>query len=88
MTPKYYDTSLYPIDIHNFAQGVDTFLTLGYPDKARSLMERAVDMMWDQKRECFHYQRTRWYTNKIDYFRWSQAWMFYAMARFLLSGKP
>ena len=26
LLPKYYDNSLYPIDIHNFAQGIDTFI--------------------------------------------------------------
>ena len=28
LLPKYYDNSLYPIDIHNFAQGIDTFISM------------------------------------------------------------
>lgn len=87
MTPKYYDTALYPVDIHNFAQGVDTFLTLGYPEKARKLLKNAVGLMWDRKKHYFYYQKKRWYTNRIDYIRWSQAWMFYALTRFLLMEK-
>jgi len=86
MTPKYYDTSLYPVDIHNFAQGVDTFLTFGYADKARKLLEKAVETMWDERRHYFYYQKTRLYMNRIDYMRWSQAWMFQALAKYVSSG--
>jgi len=81
MTPKYYDSKLYPVDIHNFAQGIDTFLTFGRKDSALRLIENCVEMMWDEKRNYFYYQKSRWYTNRINYMRWSQAWMFYALAR-------
>ena len=84
MTPKYYDSRLYPIDIHNFAQGIDTLLTFGQFDRARLLMRRCLEMMWDGRRNYFYYQKSRWHTNTIDYMRWSQAWMFYALARYLL----
>ncbi len=87
MTPKYYDTKLYPVDIHNFAQGVDTFLTFGYLEKAELLIKKAVELMWDRKKHFFYYQKTRWYTNKINYMRWSQAWMFYALTKYELSRK-
>jgi hypothetical protein len=82
ITPKYYDNGTYPIDIHNFAQGIDTFLTFGRADKARALIDRCIEIMWDERRKYFYYQKTRWYTNRIDYMRWSQAWMFYALARY------
>jgi hypothetical protein len=83
MTPKYFDTELYPLDIHNFAQGIVTFLAFGYPDKALKLIEKSVDMMWDRNKHYFYYQKRRWYTNRIDYLRWSQAWMFYALSEYL-----
>lgn len=85
MTPKYYDSRLYPIDIHNFAQGIVTLLTFGLGDRARLLLRRCLDMMWDEKRNYFYYQKSRWYTNTIDYMRWSQAWMFYALSRYLMN---
>jgi hypothetical protein len=31
----------------------------------------------------FYYQRKRFYTNRIEYMRWSQAWMSYGLARLL-----
>jgi len=83
MTPKYYDTSLYPIDIHNFAQGVDTLLTFGYYNKAKALLILSIDNMWDMRRKYFYYQKTKYWTNKIDYFRWSQAWMLFALAKYI-----
>ncbi len=82
MTPKYYDSKLYPVDIHNFAQGIDTMLTFGRLDRARALVEKCIDTMWDDKRNYFYYQKTRCYTNRINYMRWSQAWMFYALSRY------
>ncbi len=87
MTPKYYDTGLYPVDIHNFAQGIDTFLTFGNTEKARALLDRAVELMWDDRKHYFYYQKKRWYKNRINYLRWSQAWMFYALTRYGLNWK-
>ncbi|MEJ2721141.1 MAG: hypothetical protein P8181_08355 [bacterium] len=84
MTPKYYSTRLYPIDTHNFAQGIDTFVTFEHPDRALRLIEKCVDTLWDHDKHYFYYQKTRWYTNKIDYLRWSQAWMFFALTRYQL----
>jgi hypothetical protein len=34
-------------------------------------------------RGYFYYQRNRFYTNRIEYMRWSQAWMSYALARLI-----
>lgn len=82
MTPKYFDNAVYPVDIHNFAQGIVTFLAFGYPERASKILEKCVDMMWDDDSCYFYYQKRRWHTNRIDYFRWSQAWMFYALCRF------
>jgi hypothetical protein len=37
-------------------------------------------------RGFFHYQRRRFYTVRIPYMRWSQAWMMYALSRLLEQG--
>ena len=85
--PKYYNNSLYPIDIHCAAQGIVTCLKLGdYHERSKLLVEKivrwAIQNMQD-KRGYFYYQKSRWYTNRIPYMRWSQAWMFYALANLL-----
>lgn len=82
--PKYYNNSLYPFDIHCSAQGIITLVTLSrYRSNsvhfAKDIAEWAIDNMQDAS-GYFYYQKTKWYTNRIPYMRWSQAWMFYALS--------
>ena len=83
MTPKYFNNKLYPIDIHNFAQGILTFLVFGFIKEAKNLLNKCVYIMWDEKQHYFYYQKTRWFINKINYIRWAQAWMFFALTEYL-----
>lgn len=85
--PKYYHDRLYPIDIHCSAQGIVTCLKLRDYDPhsletARRIAAWAIAHMQDAG-GYFYYQQTRWYTNKIPYIRWSQAWMLYALSHLL-----
>lgn len=85
--PKYYNDRLYPIDIHCSAQGIVTCIKLRDLNQNSQLMtERivrwAVENMQNSK-GYFYYQKTKWGTNRIPYIRWSQAWMFYALAIYL-----
>jgi hypothetical protein len=86
--PKYYHNSLYPIDIHCSAQGIVTCLELEKysPDSvmmARKIVNWAINNMRDEK-GYFYYQKNRFYTNKIPYIRWSQAWMLYALSLYIV----
>jgi len=86
--PKYYNNSLYPIDIHCSAQGVVTCIKLRELNNdsinlAKKILLWAIDNMQDKKAGYFYYQKTRMFTIKIPYIRWSQAWMLYAFAIFL-----
>src|SRR5210317_1787435 len=82
--PKYYNNTLYPIDIHCSAQGIVTCLKLRkYDERSVPLSEKIADWAiknMQDERGYFYYQKSRWYTNKIPYIRWSQAWMFYALS--------
>jgi hypothetical protein len=80
--PRYYDRQMYPFDIHCSAVGIVTYLRFGERQKAHSVAQWAIDNMWD-RRGFFWYQRGRWLTNRICYMRWSQAWMYYALAQLL-----
>jgi hypothetical protein len=85
--PKYYSTKLYPIDSHSIAQSIITleaFRDQGEDNHrlAMAVMKWALDRMWSKK-GYFYYQKHRFYTNKISYVRWSQAWMLLALATFL-----
>lgn len=83
-TPRYYTTSLYPLDPHGFAQGALTFLRLRrlQPDAAAfadRILERGIDALWDERRGGFRFRRHRRYTQSTIHLRWSQAWMFRAL---------
>lgn len=83
--PHYYYNKKYPIDLHCSAQGIITHLTFKDYDyeainRAKTIAKWAIDNMWDEKKGYFYYQKTRWYINKIQYLRWPNIWMFYALA--------
>jgi hypothetical protein len=82
--PKYYSHALYPIDIHCSAQGIITCLKLQELDgRSRDLANRIAQWAiahMQSPQGYFHYQRTSAFCNRIPYIRWSQAWMFYALA--------
>jgi hypothetical protein len=84
--PRYFEGGLLPLDIHCCAQGVVTYLAFGQVEKARRVAQWALDNMWDE-RGYFWYQRTRWWTTRICYMRWAQAWMYYALAKLLRAEK-
>lgn len=80
--PKYYHNSFYPVDIHTYAVSIIVFLEFDEIDRAEEVLRWTIDKMWNKK-GYFNYQITRFYKNTIPYMRWSQAWMFYAMTKFL-----
>jgi hypothetical protein len=55
------------------------------PERSRSIrgkvVSRICDTFWDERQGCFIYLIQKNYKNRIDYFRWVQAWMFYAIIR-------
>ncbi|MDO9695448.1 MAG: hypothetical protein Q7W56_12020 [Candidatus Latescibacteria bacterium] len=83
-TPRYYTTSLYPLDPHSFAQGALTFLSLRrlQPDAvafADRILGRGIEELWDERRGGFRFQKHRRHTQPAIHLRWSQAWMFRAL---------
>jgi hypothetical protein len=90
--PKYYLKNRYPIDVHTIAESIvflskvvdnaQSFFTGKEHGQARDVLSRVVEYafrnFWD-KRGYFYFQKERYWFNKINYLRWSQAWMFYAL---------
>lgn len=87
--PKYYDNKTYPIDIHCPGQLVITLSRLGlmneYKDFVGKVMNWTIDNMQDKK-GYFYYQLKKGWSSKISYMRWSNAYMFNAMAWGILNG--
>ena len=87
--PHYYHNKTYPIDLHCSAQGIITFLKFseydhGAINMAKKVATWAIDNMWDNKNRYFCFQKTKYFINKIPYMRWPNAWMFYALAKYLM----
>jgi len=87
-TPKYYHDNIYPIDIHSPAQLFVTLSTLEkyeeYKDLCNKVMIWTLDNMQDEE-GYFYYQKKKYFTSKIPYMRWSQAFMMNAMSYYLLN---
>jgi rhamnogalacturonyl hydrolase YesR len=80
---------VYPVEIHNQAQGIITFTQFSNYDKeflafANTIAEWTIDNMQDKK-GYFYYRKFKYYTNKIPYMRWSQAWMALALTNLIAS---
>lgn len=79
----------WPVDIHNQSQGIITFSEFSsesdeYLSFAHKIADWTIQNMQDSK-GYFYYRKFSWYTNKIPYMRWSQAWMLLALVT--LKGK-
>ena len=86
--PKYYNKSLYPIDIHVLAESIVVFQLLRkshmawFPERILKLERAMLDLVdvFQDPQGYFYYQKTAQGWNKIPYMRWGQAWMFYALS--------
>ena len=86
-SPKYYDNRQYPIDIHCPGQLPVTLDSLGCFEEHRELVGRVY--AWTMKnmqdpKGYFYYQLKQGWSSKISYMRWSNAFMFHALATVIL----
>ena len=75
---------VWPIDIHNQAQGIITFSKLrdiraDYLPFANTIAKWTIDVMKDES-GYFYYQKWPFMMNKIQFIRWGQAWMLLALS--------
>ena len=80
---NYYNNRKYPIDIHSISQAINTLvelygLTGNHRELAQAVCRWGLKNMKDEK-GFFYYQKRKFYTNRIPYMRWSQAWMLNAL---------
>ena len=87
---KYYNNALYPIDIHAPAQMIVTLQKMGVIEEYREMVDGVLQWtilnMQDSK-GYFYYQKKKYFSSKIPYIRWAQAWMFYGFSYYSLSLK-
>jgi hypothetical protein len=83
-TPRYFHNNTYPIDVHCVAQSIMSPIEFKHLDSggvplARLVFEWAMKNMCDE-RGFFYYRKLPYCTIRTSYMRWSQAWMFLALA--------
>jgi rhamnogalacturonyl hydrolase YesR len=85
-TPKYYHNRVYPIDVHSPAQALVFFSRMG--DAYGGLTEKIASWLvrhFQNGKGFFYFQKKKFYTNKIPYMRWSQAWAFHGLTDYILN---
>jgi len=84
---KYLNSSLYPIDTHNYSQAIITLLKFSKTNKDVKIVNKIIDSflgnLYDDKNKYFYYQINKIYKNKINYLRWCQGWAYYAIVFYL-----
>lgn len=83
---KYFHNRTWPVDIHSIAQALITLCGLAHFDsRSLPLAKEVCDWSVREMRSpegWFYYQKWPWFTNRINYMRWSQSWMLLALATF------
>lgn len=82
----------YPVEIHNQSQGIITFSRsagefLPGLDFAGTIASWTISGMQDKQEGYFYYRKLRYYTNKLSFMRWSNAWMLLALTELLAARK-
>jgi hypothetical protein len=91
--PKFYKNAVYPIESHCSGAAIKALCTLSSTygkelyEVAVKVAEFAVKNLYDNNKGHFFYQKRKFWTNKVDYLRWSQAWMFIGLAYLIHYGK-
>jgi hypothetical protein len=85
--PKYFHNRTYPFDVHSAAQGMITLAELadldsGHLDLAWKVCRWSSENLLDEE-GYFYSQKRAWFTNRIPYMRWGQAWMLLALSSML-----
>lgn len=85
--PRYFHDSTYPIDAHCVAQSLITLLALkeyraDSVAMAHEVFKWAMRHLWNGE-GYFYYRCGPFWTNKISYMRWTQAWMLLALSALL-----
>nr|WP_320118834.1 hypothetical protein [uncultured Marinifilum sp.] len=85
--PKYYNNSIYPIDIHCPAQLPITLSKLGKLNENIELVDKVMNWTlsnMQSPRGYFFFRAGKRFKITIPYIRWAQAWMFLSLSTLLM----
>lgn len=84
--PMFYNDRPYPVDVHCPAQAIVTFSRLKTIEDNHILLDSIVRWLIEHMQDSrgyFYYRKEKFFTNKISYIRWSQAWVFHALTTYV-----
>jgi len=84
--PKYYNNSVYPIDIHSPAELIIAVIKMDKFQEQKKLVDKVLEWTiknMQSEKGYFYYQINKFFSSKIPYMRWAQAWMFYALSSYI-----
>lgn len=82
--PNWDESHTYPRDIHAAAQGIIVFTNAGEFTFANRIIDWALSTLYGGDGQ-FYFRETRWFRKPIVLMRWCQAWMAYALSRYILA---
>ncbi len=90
-TPKYFPDRTFPLDAHNYAQTIETWTAVarwhpGAIERATRAARLLVDCLLDPE-GYIHFQRRRFWSNRVPLIRWSTAPAFRALTGLLLTSR-
>jgi hypothetical protein len=78
--PKYFHNQKFPADCHSSAAAIVCLCEFGNLELAEKIADWTIDNLWDE-RGYFIYQQKKFYKIRIQYMRWTNSWMLYALAK-------
>ncbi len=83
---KYYHNNRYPLDMHCVSQAVLTLLKVSKTEAdiqlATQVITKSIDSLYLPNKQRFVYQKHKYLTNKVNYIRWTQAWVYYSFSMY------
>ena len=73
--------------MHTTAQLLVTLSKMNILDQNKELANKvlvwSINEMFDKKKGYFYYYKEKYFSIKISYMRWTQAWMFLGLSHYL-----
>lgn len=80
---KYYNNRTLPIDIHSPAVAIELLSSeKKYLDLANKVFTKMINTFWDPQKNYFYFRKLKYFSIKIPYMRWAQAWAFRGLVNY------
>ena len=93
MAPKYFKNAIYPIESHACGAAVKSLCVLSEHhgmelfESALKIADWGMRHLYLPRKGYFVYQQRKYWTNRVNYFRWCQAWMYIGLSTLINYGK-